>query len=53
VDRGSVKPCMLDAAASGDADFQVPALIIKEEGSDLVKHHLWVLWTDHLKPPLF
>ena len=26
---------------------------IKEERSDLVKHHLWVLWTDYFKPPHF
>jgi len=24
-----------------------PALIIKEQRSELVKHHLWVLWTDY------
>src|SRR5436189_2825337 len=27
------------------------ALQIKEERADLVKHHLWVLWTDYFKPP--
>ncbi len=26
------------------------ALKIKEERADLVKHHLWVLWTDYFKP---
>jgi nickel superoxide dismutase len=26
------------------------AVIIKEERLDLVKHHLWVLWTDYFKP---
>ena len=29
------------------------ALIIKEQRSELVKHHLWVLWTDYFKPPHF
>jgi nickel superoxide dismutase len=24
--------------------------VIKEERADLVKHHLWVLWTDYFKP---
>jgi nickel superoxide dismutase len=24
--------------------------MIKEERSELVKHHLWVLWTDYFKP---
>jgi nickel superoxide dismutase len=31
-------------------DFQGRCLIIKEERADLVKHHLWVLWTDYFKP---
>jgi len=26
------------------------AIIIKEQRSELVKHHLWVLWTDYFKP---
>lgn len=26
------------------------AVIIKEERLDLIKHHLWVLWTDYFKP---
>jgi nickel superoxide dismutase len=30
--------------------FQHRALQIKEERADLVKHHLWVLWTDYFKP---
>jgi nickel superoxide dismutase len=31
-------------------DYRARALIIKEERADLVKHHLWVLWTDYFKP---
>ena len=27
--------------------------LIKEQRSELVKHHLWVLWTDYFKPPHF
>ena len=27
--------------------------IIKEQRAELVKHHLWVLWTDYFKPPHF
>ena len=34
-------------------DFKARALTIKEERSDLVKHHLWVLWTDYFKPAHF
>ncbi len=31
-------------------EFQSRCLTIKEERADLVKHHLWVLWTDYFKP---
>ena len=31
-------------------DFKSRALLIKEDRADLVKHHLWVLWTDYFKP---
>ena len=34
-----------------DTDFSARAVLIKEERSDLVKHHLWVLWTDYFKAP--
>jgi nickel superoxide dismutase len=30
--------------------FRERALLIKEQRADLVKHHLWVLWTDYFKP---
>ena len=36
--------------ASDDQVFKTRAVIIKEERADLVKHHLWVLWTDYFKP---
>ncbi|HEX2705882.1 MAG TPA: superoxide dismutase, Ni [Candidatus Lustribacter sp.] len=49
----SVKACMVKANDSSDADFRARALAIKEERSDLVKHHLWVLWTDYFKPAHF
>jgi nickel superoxide dismutase len=26
------------------------AIMIKDERAELVKHHLWVLWTDYFKP---
>src|SRR5882757_2279183 len=38
---------------SSDPAFQTRALLIKEQRSELVKHHLWVLWTDYFKPPHF
>jgi nickel superoxide dismutase len=31
-------------------DYRTRCLVIKEERADLVKHHLWVLWTDYFKP---
>ena len=46
----SVKGCMEKYNASSDADFKVRATLIKEERSEFVKHHLWVLWTDYFKP---
>ena len=35
-----------------EEEWQTRALKIKEERADLVKHHLWVLWTDYFKPEL-
>lgn len=29
---------------------KVRAIHIKEQRAELVKHHLWVLWTDYFKP---
>jgi nickel superoxide dismutase len=49
----SVKACMTKFAASDDPVFRERAVLIKEQRSDLVKHHLWVLWTDYFKPPHF
>jgi nickel superoxide dismutase len=36
-----------------DPEFRARCLIIKEQRSELVKHHLWVLWTDYFKAPHF
>ena len=36
-----------------DPVFRTRAILIKEARADLVKHHLWVLWTDYFKPPHF
>jgi nickel superoxide dismutase len=49
----SVKATMEKYAASSDPDFKARAVAIKEERSELVKHHLWVLWTDYFKAPHF
>ncbi|MBT0771443.1 superoxide dismutase, Ni [Kineosporia sp. J2-2] len=49
----SVKAAVTKALASDDEVFRARALAVKEERSDLVKHHLWVLWTDYFKPAHF
>lgn len=36
---------------SNDEVFRARALAIKEERAQLVKEHLWILWTDYFKPP--
>jgi nickel superoxide dismutase len=46
----SVKACQEKFQASDDPVFRERAVMIKEERADLVKHHLWVLWTDYFKP---
>jgi nickel superoxide dismutase len=50
IEAESVKACMEKFNASDDPVFKERAVAIKEERSDLVKHHLWVLWTDYFKP---
>jgi nickel superoxide dismutase len=47
-DQGKRKPDSWSETQSED-QWQDRALKIKEERSDLVKHHLWVLWTDYFK----
>jgi nickel superoxide dismutase len=49
IEAQSVKGIMEKFNASSDADFKTRALILKEERCELVKHHLWVLWTDYFK----
>ena len=53
IEAESVKAIAEKYAASNDEVFKTRALIIKEQRSELVKHHLWVLWTDYFKPPHF
>ena len=36
-----------------DPEFRTRALIIKEQRAELVRHHLWVLWTDYFKAAHF
>jgi nickel superoxide dismutase len=53
IEAQSVKAIAEKINASDDADFRARAILIKEQRSELVKHHLWVLWTDYFKPPHF
>ncbi|MCA9327916.1 superoxide dismutase, Ni, partial [Candidatus Saccharibacteria bacterium] len=49
IEAESVKAIM-DKMTVFEGDDRVRAIIIKEERAELVKHHLWVLWTDYFKP---
>src|SRR3954465_1976691 len=51
IEAESVKALQEKYQGSDDAIFKERAVQIKEERADLVKHHLWVLWTDYFKPP--
>ena len=53
IEAESVKAICEKYQQNSDAEFRTRAIGIKEERSDLVKHHLWVLWTDYFKPPHF
>ncbi len=53
IEAQSVKATIEKYHASDDEVFKARAVAIKEERSDLVKHHLWVLWTDYFKAPHF
>lgn len=50
IEAESVKACQEKYQGSDDPVFQARAVQIKEERAELVKHHLWVLWTDYFKP---
>jgi nickel superoxide dismutase len=50
IEADSVKACMEKYQGSDDPVFRERAVAIKEDRADLVKHHLWVLWTDYFKP---
>ena len=53
IEAQSVKAIAEKYQQNPDPEFRTRALIIKEQRSELVKHHLWVLWTDYFKPPHF
>jgi nickel superoxide dismutase len=50
IEAKSVYAIMTKMKDNPDPDFRARALFIKDERAELVKHHLWVLWTDYFKP---
>jgi nickel superoxide dismutase len=50
IEAESVKAIQEKYQGSDDPVFKERAVTIKEQRADLVKHHLWVLWTDYFKP---
>ena len=53
IEAESVKAIMEKYQGNDDPEFRTRAILIKEQRSQLVKEHLWVLWTDYFKPPHF
>ncbi|MGZ4625748.1 MAG: superoxide dismutase, Ni [Kineosporiaceae bacterium] len=53
IEAESVKALIQKHNASQDPVFKARAIFIKEQRAELVKHHLWVLWTDYFKAPHF
>ena len=50
IEADSVKAIQEKYQGNDDPDFRTRCVLIKEQRADLVKHHLWVLWTDYFKP---
>jgi nickel superoxide dismutase len=53
IEAESIKAIIGKVADNDDPDFRTRAILIKEQRAQLVKEHLWVLWTDYFKPPHF
>ena len=50
IEAESVKAIQEKYQGNEDPTFRTRAIEIKDQRSELVKHHLWVLWTDYFKP---
>src|ERR1700694_1226944 len=50
IEADAVTAIMEKSPESKDETFRQRAIMIKEQRADLLKHHLWVLWTDYFKP---
>jgi len=53
IEAESVKAIQEKYQANEDPAFRARAIQIKEQRSELVKHHLDVLWSDYFKAPHF
>ncbi len=53
IEAESIKGILEKYAGNDDHEFRTRAILIKEQRAELVKHHLWVLWTDYFKPNHF
>src|SRR4028119_1125184 len=53
IEAESVKAIQEKYQANEDPVFRTRAIMIKDQRAELVKHHLWVLWTDYFKAPHF
>jgi len=53
IEAESVLAIQKKYADSDDLEFRTRAIFIKEQRAQLVKEHLWVLWTDYFKAPHF
>ncbi len=50
IEAESVLKIMQKYQDNDDPVFRTRSIILKEERGELVKRHLWVLWTDYFKP---
>jgi nickel superoxide dismutase len=50
IEADAVKAIIEKFHASDDEAFRQRAVMIKEQRAEVLKHHLWVLWTDYFKP---
>lgn len=53
IEAESVKAIQEKYQATKDPEFRTRAIMIADQRSELVKHHLWVLWTDYFQEPHF
>src|SRR4029453_8028487 len=50
IEAEAVKSIQQKFQESDDPVFKGRAVRIKEDRAEMLKHHLWVLWTDYFKP---